>query len=36
MSARALVLIHWQALKLILKRAPFFSHTPPPAEEVSL
>jgi DUF1365 family protein len=36
MSARALVLIHWQALKLFAKRAPFFPHTPPPDEEVSL
>lgn len=36
MSARALVLIHWQALKLLAKRVPFYPHTPPPAEETSL
>lgn len=36
MSIVALVLIHWQALKLAFKRVPFFPHTPPPAEEVSL
>ena len=35
-SIVALVLIHWQALKLAFKRVPFFSHTPPPAEETSL
>lgn len=35
-SARALVLIHWQALKLFAKRVPFFAHTPPPSEETSL
>ncbi len=35
-SARALVLIHWQALRLFLKRVPFYRHTPPPDEEVSL
>jgi len=35
-SARALILIHWQALKLFFKRVPFFAHTPPPAEEISL
>lgn len=36
MSARALVLIHWQALKLAIKGVPFHGHTPPPAEETSL
>jgi DUF1365 family protein len=36
MSARALVLIYWQALKLFAKRVPYFRHTPPPAEETSL
>ncbi len=36
MSARALVLIHWQALKLLAKRVPFFPHTPPPPQETSL
>ena len=36
MSARALVLIHWQAVRLILKGVPFFPHTPPPAQETSL
>lgn len=35
-SIVALVLIHWQALKLAFKRVPFFPHTPPPAEETSL
>ena len=35
-SARALVLIHWQALKLALKRVRFYSHTPPPPQETSL
>lgn len=34
-SARALVLIHWQALKLLVKRVPFFAHTPPPTKETS-
>ncbi len=36
MSARALVLIHWQALRLLLKRVPLVPHTPPPAEETTL
>lgn len=36
MSARALVLIHWQALRLLAKRVPFFPHTPPPPQETSL
>jgi DUF1365 family protein len=36
MSARALALIYWQALGLFAKRVPYFRHTPPPAEEVSL
>jgi DUF1365 family protein len=36
MSVRALVLIHWQALKLAAKRVGFY-HTPePPGEETSL
>ncbi len=35
-SARALVLIHWQALKLVLKRVGIYPHTQPPAEETSL
>lgn len=34
-SARALVLIHWQALKLVAKRVPYYPHTPPPKEETS-
>jgi DUF1365 family protein len=36
MSARALVLIHYQAVKLWLKRVPFFRHVPPPTQETSL
>lgn len=35
-SIVALVLIHWQALKLVAKRVPFYPHTPPPPEETSL
>ena len=35
-SAVALVRIHWQALRLWAKHVPFFSHTPAPAEEVTL
>ncbi len=34
-SARALVLIHWQALKLLAKRVGIYTHTPPPAEETT-
>ena len=36
MSARALLLIHWQAVRLLAKRVPFFPHTPPPPQETSL
>ena len=35
-SVVALILIHWQALKLFVKRVPHYKHTPPPAEETSL
>jgi hypothetical protein len=35
-SVVALIRIHWQALKLALKRVPFYKHQPPPAEETSL
>jgi hypothetical protein len=35
-SVRALILIHWQALKLIAKGLKLVDHTPPPAEETSL
>ncbi len=35
-SARALVLIHWQALKLVAKRVGIYPHTEPPKEETSL
>ena len=34
-SIVALLRIHWQALRLLLKRVPLFPHTPPPAEELS-
>jgi hypothetical protein len=36
MSLRALILIHYQAVRLWLKRVPFFKHTPPPTQETSL
>jgi hypothetical protein len=36
MSARALFLIHYQAVKLWLKRVPLLRHVPPPTEETSL
>lgn len=35
-SVMALIRIHWQALRLWLKRVPFYSHTPAPEEETSL
>jgi uncharacterized protein len=35
-SIVALARIHWQALRLALKRVPYYPHTPPPAEETSL
>lgn len=35
-SVMALIRIHWQALRLLVKRVPFFPHTPAPAEETSL
>ena len=34
-SVVAFVRILWQALRLVIKRVPFFPHTPPPAEETS-
>ncbi len=36
MSVRAMILIHYQAVKLWLKRVPFFAHVPPPDQETSL
>jgi uncharacterized protein len=36
MSARALVLIYWQALRLFAKRLPYHRHVSPVGEEVSL
>lgn len=36
MSARALLLIHWQAVKLLAKRLRLIDHTPPPKEDTSL
>lgn len=35
-SARAMLLIHWQALKLAFKRVRFYPHSPPPDQETSL
>lgn len=35
-SVVALIRIHWQALRLLAKRVPFYPHTPPPGEETSL
>lgn len=35
-SVVALIRIHWQALRLLAKRVPFYSHVPPPVEEDSL
>lgn len=34
-SRRVLTLIHWQALKLWIKRAPFFTRPDPPEQDVS-
>lgn len=34
-SRRVLALIHWQALKLWIKRAPFFTRPEPPKQDVS-
>jgi DUF1365 family protein len=36
MSARALALIHWQAVKLVFKRVGFYHIPPPPEEETTL
>ena len=36
MSVVALILIHWQALKLLAKRVPLYPHTPPSEQETSL
>ena len=36
MSARALVLIHWEALRLFARRVPYHRHVAPVGEEVSL
>lgn len=35
-SIVALIRIHWQAVKLLIKRVPFHDHVPAPAEETSL
>jgi DUF1365 family protein len=35
-SVVALIRINWQALKLFVKRVPFYRHTPPDPEETSL
>lgn len=34
-SVVALLRIHWQALKLLVKRVPLFPHTPPPTEDTT-
>jgi DUF1365 family protein len=36
MSVVALILIHWQALKLVFKGVPLQPHTPPPEQDTSL
>lgn len=36
MSVRAWLLIHLQALRILVKRIPYIPRTPPPGEETSL
>ncbi|PKQ16830.1 MAG: DUF1365 domain-containing protein [Actinobacteria bacterium HGW-Actinobacteria-7] len=36
MSLRALILIHWQAVRLLLKGMKLVDHTPPPEKDTSL